>query len=103
MNPKKRLRANNKPTTSTPSSIAISTAKALSTSPILKISSSSNQYARYSTSTNTVVTYYNYDKLGHYVSFYPELKKADFKVIKEKLFEYNLKSEKDEPQKKTPL
>ena len=97
INPKKRLRANNKPTISTPFSIAASTAKAPFISLIPKVSPSSNRYVYYSTSANTVVIYYNYDKLRYYASFYPELKKANFKAIEEELFEYNSKPEKDEP------
>ena len=106
MNPKKRLRANNKPVASTSISsppTTASTAKAPSTSPIPKVSPPPNQYSRHSTPIDTTITYYNYNKPGHFTSSCPELKKIDFKAIKEELSEYDLEPEKEEPQEKTPL
>ena len=95
MNPKKRLRANNKPSTSISSPpTAAGTAKA---SPIPKVSPPPNRYYRQNTPTDTIVTYYNYNKLGHFTSFYPELKKVNFKAIKKELSEYDSKSKKEEP------
>ena len=86
MNPKRRSEKPSIPaTTTTTTTTAPRTTRLVTPSPAPRPSPTPERVSRPSAPPEASVTCYNCYKLGHYASFYLELKRTDLKAIEEEL------------------